>query len=258
MRLPACRRIAIVTLSTAPWIAGAGLVAVCWVLAANSLPEIVLPHPERVLTALAREPGVYLDGAANTATEAGLGLLIATVGSLLIISIVAMAPRAEGVFYPYIVLLKATPAVAFVPIFVVLAGIGIWPKILVAAAISFFPIAIGGLSGIRRTPSKVLLMASGYGCGRWRLLAHVTRFYAMRDFLVGMQTAAPLSVVGAMVGEYVAGGSPRGLGTLLMSGYVNTNMVSVFGSALMASGLGLSFFAIAYAMLSLARSRLNV
>jgi NitT/TauT family transport system permease protein len=156
-------------------------------------------------------------------------------------------PRTEPVFYPYIVLLKASPAVAFAPMLSILFKSGPEGKVVVAAMIAFFPLVIGGTDGLRRTPESLELMAAGYGAKRWGRLAHINGGFILSGFLSGLKTAAPLSVVGAIVGEFVQASEAgkTGVGIYIASHARNYFMSHVLAGVVLSTLLGLAFFALA-------------
>ena len=217
-----------------------------WAGISKCVPEMAFPGPKAVCSALMDSVDIHAPNAVVTALEAGGGLIIAAFGSAVIVMIIGLFPRAEAFFYPAVTLLKASPVVAFVPVFIVLVGFGAACKVLVSALIAFFPLVIGGVDGLRKTPERLLIMAEGYGVTRFDRFRYVTQRYAWLGFLSGLKTAAPLSVVGAIVGEYVAGGLPYGLGQFIMSQTTRTNMTQVFAAALVASVIGMLFFLIAF------------
>ena len=181
-----------------------------------------------------------------TTIEAALGLGLAIMVSSIIVIIVGLFPSTETFIYPFITMVKASPAVAFVPLFMVLVGSGIQCKILISAMISFFPLIVSGIDGLHHVPERFLLMAKGFGTSRYREFRNIKFRYATMGILTGLKTAAPLSVVGAIVGEYVAGGHPSGIGHFIMTQYAMAAMVEVFAGAILASILGIPFFTITY------------
>lgn len=72
--------------------------------------------------------------------------------------------------------------------------------------------------------------------------------YALLGCLTGIKIAAPLAVVGAIVGEYVAGGRPTGVGSYILRSYAEFYPTEVFAGVVVAGILGMGFFAIAFAL----------
>lgn len=232
------------------WLFGLIIIIVIWLLSSLIVgDELILPSPLSVMKSFKSDLIRLLSNGINTAIEAFFGLLISITAAGIIIAIVGIERRSEKVIYPHIVMLKATPAVAYAPIIIILTGsIGIFPKILIASMISFFPIIIGGIDGLKSTPDKLALTADSYGASDIKRFRHINLGYTIYGFFSGLKTAAPLSVVGAIVGEYIIGGTPSGLGTFIISNYLSTNMKGVFSGALFATAIGLMFFGITYSI----------
>lgn len=204
----------------------------------------LLPSPIAVYESLMKDWGVHAKNTSITAIEAATGLLLASVMSYIVVIIVGFFPATENIFYPFITMLKASPAIAFVPLFMVLVGSGMCCKMLVSALIAFFPLIVGGIDGLRHVPQRFLLMAKGYGTSRYSEFINIKSKYVTTGFLTGLKTSAPLSVVGAIVGEYVAGGHPSGLGHFIMAQSVSFHMDEVLAGAACATFLGIAFFSI--------------
>ncbi len=224
------------------WLAGIAVIIVAWTLLAALIPSVVLPQPGVVVRAFFDEPARYLENCLQTAKEAMMGLVIAGAISMGIILMVARFPKMEQVLTPYLVVAKTSPAVAFVPIFIVAVGSGIWSKILVSAMISFFAVAIGGLDGIKGTPDRYRRLGLTYGARPWTAFQSIGYPYMLSGLMTGLKTAAPLSVVGAIVGEYVAGGASVGLGIFIAASAANNQVGQVYVSVTLACILGLALF----------------
>lgn len=233
------------------WLLGVSSIVLIWWLAAlalapNDQRESRLPGPIAVSQKVVSAPQVFARLTWQTGLQAFAGLLFAGVVCWTLIILVGMYSIIEPLSYPYLVMLKASPAVAYVPLFMAFVGSGPWCKILVASMISFFPMVVGGLDGLHATPDRLKLIAESYGAAPWPRFSGIRLGYAVNGFLSGLKTSAPLAVVGSIVGEYVAGGRPTGLGSYIMRNVASDLMVNVFAGVLMATLLGLLFFGLAY------------
>lgn len=222
------------------------IIFVIWFIFCQFIPNFILPTPFEVFETLSNSWEIHIKNVSITATEAAFGLILASSISCIVVVIISIFPSTESITYPFITMLKASPAVAFVPLFMVLVGSGIYCKMLVSAMIAFFPLIVGGIDGLRHVPQRFLLMAKGYGTPRCREFLNIKYRYVATGFLTGFKTAAPLSVVGAIVGEYVAGGHPSGIGHFIMAQSAMFAMREVFAGVVMATILGIIFFSVAY------------
>jgi len=218
------------------------MVAIAWQLAALLFSQSVVPSPFIVATELVSDPRLHLSNSAATATAASLGIVTAGCAAALLVLIARAYAPARSTVLVGATLLKASPAIVFVPLLIRLLGTGLAPKVSVAAMISFFPMFMGGLDGIAGAPLAVRELASIYGASPWRRLAWVEAPYALSGIMTGLKSSAPLSVVGAIVGEYMIGGTRGGLGSFIMSNSVTISPVGVYVGAVLATSLGLAFF----------------
>lgn len=223
----------------------AGLLVSWWILSLILSPDI-LPSPITVALVLLDSWRSSCMLAMVTIMESAMGLLLSIFISSTIVLLLAIRPQLECFIYPFIITVKASPAVSFVPIFICFVGSGPLSKVFTSAMIAFFPLVIGGIDGIKNTPAKLLILSDSYGASQFDKLTKISWPYALTGFISGLKTAAPLSVVGAVVGEYVAGGSPRGIGSYIMENSQRFFPPELFAGTILATGTGLLFFMITF------------
>jgi NitT/TauT family transport system permease protein len=122
--------------------------------------------------------------------------------------------------------------------------------VLICALIVFFPVLVNTTVGIRSTPKELRDLMRSLQASRWQTLRLLEIPAAMTVFLGGLRIGATLSVIGAVVGEFV--GADRGLGFLVTRarGQYDTALVFVAVLTLIALALGL------YALVTLLEKRL--
>ena len=192
------------------------------------MPEFILPPFTRVLqesvsmwnnSELAKHFGI-------TAMEvvAGFGL-----GSLLGLAVgvaLGLSPRTEAMLSPYILALQIAPKVAFAPLFVMWLGYTVYPKIIVAILIVFFPVMINVLSAIRTVDPDMVNLVRTLNATRWQIFCLVEFRSALPALFSGLRIASTLAVIGVTVGELVGGN--QGLGFLLVDAEGQGNTAGVF------------------------------
>lgn len=236
-------------LQGAGWLASVLLLVLLWAILVGPHGDVGrLPGPMDVANVFVANRQAFAHDAYITSGLAARGLLLASIVALLIVALVSVFPKFEALLYPYIVMLKASPAVAFAPLLVVWFHSGPRVKIVVAALISFFPMVIGGIDGLKRCPKRLLRFSRVYRPSQWRIAALVNGPYGVSGFLSGMKTAAPLSIVGAIVGEFVDASDPAtsGIGVYIASHARGQFMDHVFGGVIVATVIGLLFFLLVY------------
>jgi NitT/TauT family transport system permease protein len=122
----------------------------------------------------------------------------------------------EELVAPYIVASQSVPTVAIAPLLVIWFGSGITSKVIISALIVFFPILINTVAGLRAAEPELRDLMRSFEANRWQTFSKLELPAALPSTLSGIKVGATLSVIGAVVGEFV--GSDRGLGFLIKQG----------------------------------------
>lgn len=208
------------------------------------VPTWLLPPPSEIAQAGVRDWAALAQAALTTgkAALAGFGLS-AALGVLAAIVLAASRPL-ERALYPYAVFLQTVPIVAIAPLLVLWFGPGFRAVAVSAFIVSVFPVIANTLTGLRSVDPALRDLFRLYGARRLATLRKLELPSALPHLATGLRIASGLSVIGAIVGEFVAGfseGSP-GLGILVLSAYRQLRTSLLFAAVLMAAGLGLALF----------------
>ncbi len=158
-------------------------------------------------------------------------LLGAVVGYLL-----GMSPVAEFALSPYILALQIAPKVAFAPLFILWMGFTVYPKILVAILIVFFPVMVNVLTAVRGVDPDLVNLARAFKATRAQIFWKIEFPTSMPPMFAGLRIGSTLAVVGVVVGELVGGN--QGLGYLLTFGEGQADTPLVFVSIVMLTAVG--------------------
>jgi NitT/TauT family transport system permease protein len=200
------------------------VLAVAWQVAGTWLGAEQVSSPLLVLTQLWAwlSGGVLLGHAGYTLLEALLGFAIGAVPGLLLPLALRRQPFLAAVLDPFIVLGYGLPKVAFIPLFIVWFGIGIWSKVALVASVSFFIVFFSTTEGVRAVDPRLVRMARIAGANERQLLRTVVLPAATPFIVQAVQVALPLSIGGAAIAELIS--SNRGLGYLIQSSAGNFEM----------------------------------
>ena len=193
----------------------AGLAAWLLVVKLGNYPGFILPTPVAVWARFLRaaSDGSLLRHTVVTLGEVlaglGLGVSVASVLGYLL----ARSRTVERLLSPYIVASQAVPIVALAPLLVLWFGPGEFSKILICALIVFFPVLVNVVVGIRTVEEDLRDLMRSLRATRWQTFAMLELPAALPVLLGGLKIGATLSVIGAVVGEFV--GADRGLGFLV-------------------------------------------
>ncbi len=161
-------------------------------------------------------------------------------GSLLGISVgyaLGLSPSAEFILSPYILALQIAPKVAFAPLFILWMGFTVYPKILVAILIVFFPVMINVLTAVRTIDPDLINLARSFKATRAQIFWKIEFPASMPPLFSGLRIGSTLAVIGVVVGELVGGN--QGLGFLLVFGEGQGNTSVVFVSIIMLTLVGI-------------------
>ena len=140
----------------------------------------------------------------------GVGLLISLVLGLGLAVAMDWSPLLQKCLYPVVVASQTIPTTAIAPLFVLWFGYGIWSKVLVTVLMTFFPITITVCDGFRAAKTEMSELLQTYGATRWDIFMKIKVPCALPYFFSAIKMAAPLSIIGAAIGEWL--GAQSGLG----------------------------------------------
>jgi len=207
----------------------------------SDLPAFILPAPDMVLRRfwIALMDGTLIRHSSATLLEVALGLISGSFLATILGYLLAKSFTLERLLSPYLVASQAIPIVAIAPLMVIWFGPGLFSKVLIAALIVFFPILVNTVVGVRAVPQELRDLMGSLHATRRQTLRYLEIPAALPVFLGGLRIGATLSVIGAVVGEFV--GADRGLGFLINvgRGQYDTALVFVAVIALVLMALGL-------------------
>jgi len=207
----------------------------------GSYPTFILPAPAIVFRkfVLVATDGTLLHHAWATLREVFLGLGLGLTAATSLGYVFAKSKPLERLLSPYIVASQSIPIVALAPLLVIWFGFGTLSKVIVCALTVFFPVLINTIVGLRSVDENLVDLMRSYGATRRQMFAMLEIPAALPVLLGGLKIGVTLSVIGAVVGEFVA--ADEGLGFLvnLSRGLFDTPMMFVALFALVMIALSL-------------------
>lgn len=218
--------------------------------------QMKLPRPSRILEALASPSNVdqlWLAGLI-TLRSAVLGFAVgALVGFGLALAMAQSRLLERGVL-PYVIASQMVPVIALGPIVYSLFKDENVARLVIAAYVTFFPVTVNTLKGLRSVDPDALALMRSYAASRWQVYAALRIPAALPYVFQALKIAATASVIGAIVVELM--GAQQGIGvTILRTQYYGpANVYKLWGAIVVASVLGILFFqAVAFAERALLR-----
>jgi NitT/TauT family transport system permease protein len=207
-----------------------------------ALPSYFLPPPSAVATALVQRAPVLAGSALQTFWMALQALIVATLlGGGLAVA-VSLSDAAERAVRPLAVALQVTPIVAIAPLVLIWAGLDNAEQAVVAlaAAVAFFPVFSGVLTGLKSADPDLERLFDLYGAGRLQRLVRLRLPTALPFALEGLRVAAGLAVIGAVVAEFVSGsGAAQGLAWRLLEAGNRLRTAELLAALVWLAALGL-------------------
>jgi len=223
------------------------VIVTAWELAVRVLdvPRFLVPPPSAVVSALLADFAMLAGSTVTTARGALFGFFLSSVvgtGSGLVLS---LSKTLERGLYPYALFLQTVPLVAVAPLLVLWFGPGLRAVAVSAFIVSVFPIIANTLSKLRGVDPRLKDLFHLYGATRFDTLFKLDLPFALPSIATGLRIASGLAVIGAIVGEFVAGFAEgrAGLGITVLAAYRQLRTDLLFAAVMLASLLGLALFA---------------
>jgi NitT/TauT family transport system permease protein len=215
-----------------------------WELAVHryAINSILLPPPSKIWRALAEgvTSGLYLKHFLVTVGEAGMGFCIAALAGVVIGTLVTQFWLLERTVYPYLIALQSMPKIAIAPLIVIWFGYGATSKVVIAAMISFFPILVNVVVGLRNCDASKIDLVRSLSGSPWQIFWYVKLPNALPFMFAGFNIAIIFCILGAIVGEFVGG--EAGLGFLIVAANTTLDVAQVFAVLIVLATLGVTVF----------------
>ncbi|MCL6706447.1 ABC transporter permease [Pseudomonas sp. R2.Fl] len=190
------------------------LIVVLWEAATQvfAIPTFILPAPSRILMNGFGDIDAlrWLDHVWATLRVALMGYALSIVIALPIAVILTRSKMLSDALYPILVVVQSTPIVAVAPIIIVVLGTGDAPRIVITCLITFFPLVVSTATGLMATPPELIELSKSLRAPTHREITQIRLPYAIPYIFSALKISVTLSVIGAVVAEFVA--AEKGIG----------------------------------------------
>ena len=201
----------------------------------------LLPAPTTIGLALVEDAGLLWRHTRVTLYEIIVGFGLALASGVLLATAIGMSRTLERALYPFIIASQTIPIIVIAPMLLIWVGYGLAPKVIVVALISFFPIVVNMVDGLKSVDRDMVNLMKTLGANRRQVFFKVQVPTSLPYLFSGMRVAIAVSVIGAVIGEWV--GSSEGLGYLMLRSKPQFLTERVFASIVILSVLGIGLFA---------------
>lgn len=202
----------------------------------------LLPAPTAIWHRLVEVWPTLLQHARPTALETGLSFVIATLVGVGLAILLTYSRLLAAALYPGVVFFQLIPKIALAPLFVVWFGIGVETRLSFALFISFFPIVVAAMAGLRSTPPDMLRLCSGLTATSWQIFVQVRLPYAVPHIFAGMKIAVTFAMIGVIVAEFIS--AQEGLGYLIVFASSQADTALILAAILVLCVVGLAYYAL--------------
>ncbi|PBB36731.1 MULTISPECIES: ABC transporter permease [unclassified Mesorhizobium] len=210
----------------------------------NGIPQYILPRPGVVLQTLHDDAGLLFSSLLVTLRITFLSLLLAVIGGVGLAVLFAQSKWVEMSFFPFAIVLQVTPIVAIFPLINIYINNQTTKLLLCAWIVAFFPILSNTTLGLNSVDRNLRDLFKLNGATRWQQLRYLRLPAAMPYFLGGLKIAGGLSLIGAVVAEFVAGaqGQSSGLASRIIEAGYRLNAPRLFAALILISLTGILIF----------------
>jgi len=204
------------------------------------IPPYQIPAPADVLLTLFHDGPELLAQAWPTLTATLYGFALSAIVGIPIAMLIAGSRTVESYVYPLLVFSQSVPKVAIAPLFVVWFGFGLFPKVLSAFLLGFFPVVVSAVQGFKSVDPEMLDLARAMEATRLQSFRMISLPHALPAIFSGLKVSITLAIVGAVVGEFV--GSNSGIGYVLQRSIGNFELPTMFAALVILALMGVILF----------------
>jgi NitT/TauT family transport system permease protein len=206
------------------------------------IPSYIVPTPYGIASTFFSEFWWIAGHSWVTIQEIIAGFAMAIILAIAIALLLVSFPRARRTFFPLFVSMQAFPKEALAPLLIMWLGFTMLPKVLLAAAIAFFPILVAVIVGLDKFDPKLRLLAASMGASRARTFFSFRAWDALPAFFGALRVGVTLAAVGAVLGEFL--GSDNGIGYVVLSASRNLDGELLYASLVILVAVCIGFTAI--------------
>ncbi len=217
------------------------LLFVWWAIVTGlNVKPFIAPSPFLVLETLYAKRAVLLDNLIPTALEAAGGFLLGNLVAILLATVFVHNKTLHEIFFPVALMLNAIPVVAKAPVLVLIMGNGVEPKIAIAALVCFFPTLVNMVRGLDAANPQALELMRVLSASKTEVFFKLRLFSSLPYLFSALRIAASMSVIGAVVGEWI--GATQGIGALIIQATYNFDSALLYSAIVMSACLSGAFF----------------
>lgn len=223
---------------------GAASLLLAWqfLLPAVGVPAYIVPTPMAILAIFAKSGPLLLSNLWPTAVEALAGFVIGNLAAVILAIVFVHSRFLQAAYFPVVLFFNTIPVLALAPIIILIFGLGMTPKIVIAAVICFFPTLVNMIRGLNSASANEFELFRVLSATRGEILWRLRFPRALPMLFSSLRIASATAVIGAIVGEWI--GSDKGLGALIIQATFNYQSDRLYAAIALSSTLSITLFLI--------------
>ncbi|MEM8662741.1 MAG: ABC transporter permease [Pseudomonadota bacterium] len=219
----------------AAWFVGLLLV---WEVAVylSGLPAFILPPPSVFLWRVVEDHERLLTHGLITSKLIAYGFLAGTIPAVILGYVIARWRLAEQIIYPMMVFVQGLPKITLAPLLLIWFGFGMFPKVLLTALLTFFPVLVDSVAGFKSIDRRQYYLSRSMGASWWQTFRHIELPSAAPQIISGIKITIVIAVTVVIVVEWL--NSRDGLGHLVLRAMDANDTPMIFAILIVASAIG--------------------
>ena len=206
----------------------------------------LLPPPTIIFQELIDSIGLLSRHAGVTLLEIIMGFAVSLMIGVALASGIVWSRTMERSIYPIIIASQTIPIFTLAPLLIIWVGTDIFSKVIVVVLFTFFPLVVSLVTGLRSVDSESVDMFRTLGATNAQIFRKLMIPTALPNFFAGMKVAVVVSVIGAVIGEWV--GASAGLGWLMKLSGPQFQTARVFAAIVVLSVVAITLFSVIVAI----------
>jgi NitT/TauT family transport system permease protein len=221
---------------------GAASILLAWqyLLPLFGVPAYIVPTPTAILGVFQKNFLLLMDNLRPTLIEALAGFVIGNLAAVLLAVVFVHSRILQAAYFPIVLFFNTIPILALSPIIILIFGLGMTPKIVIAAVICFFPTLVNMIRGLESASHNEHELFRVLSATRWEIFWGLRLPRALPMLFSSLRIASATAVIGAIVGEWI--GSDKGLGALIIQATFNYQSDRLYAAIVLSSGLSIALF----------------
>ena len=236
------------SMQTALPIFGVSSIILVWqfVLPWSGVPSYIAPTPTQILGVFVQQWPLLVSNFMPTFIEALAGFAIGNSAAVLLAVVFAYSRFMQAAYFPVILFFNTIPILALSPIIILIFGLGMMPKIIIAAVICFFPTLVNMIRGLASSTHNEEELLRVLSATPWETFWRLRWPRSLPMLFSSLRIASATAVIGAIVGEWI--GAEKGLGAMIIQATFNYQSDKLYAAIVMSSSLSIFLFLVIVAI----------